>query len=76
MRTATIADFRKKMKSYLNAVESDQDILILSGPKQKTFVILPLELFNAMQETAHLLSTSNNTIRLMDSIKQVKEGLL
>jgi antitoxin YefM len=29
----------------------------LTGPKKKDFVILTLETFNAMEETAHLLST-------------------
>lgn len=74
MKTATVNDFRNNMKYYLEAVENDQDFLILSGPKKKHFVVLPLELFNAMQETAHLLSTPTNTNRLMESIKQDQLG--
>src|SRR5688572_12056043 len=74
MKTATITDFRQKMKEHLNEIQQDQDILVLTGPKKKDFVILTLETFNAMEETAHLLSTSANTKRLMESIAQDKAG--
>lgn len=74
MKTATITDFRQKMKEHLDAIQEDLDILVLTGPKKKDFVILTLETFNAMEETAHLLSTSSNTKRLMESIAQDKAG--
>jgi antitoxin YefM len=38
------------------------------------FVVLTLEAFNAMEETAHLLSTPANTERLMESIAQDRAG--
>jgi antitoxin YefM len=74
MKTATITDFRSRMKEHLQEIEDDQDILILSGPKKRDFVILTLEQFNSMEETAHLLSTSTNAGRLMESIAQDKAG--
>ena len=74
MKTATITDFRQKMKEHLDGIQQDQDILVLTGPKKKDFVVLTLETFNAMEETAHLLSTSANTKRLMQSIGQDKKG--
>jgi len=74
MKTTTITDFRSKMKERLQEIEDDQDILILSGPKKRNFVILTLDQFNSMQETAHLLSTPNNAARLMQSIAQDKAG--
>lgn len=74
LKTATITDFRQKMKEHLDEIQEDQDFLILTGPKKKDFVILTLETFNAMEETAHLLSTSANTKRLMESIAQDKAG--
>ena len=62
------------MKERLDEIQEDQDILILTGPKKKDFVVLTLETFNAMEETAHLLSTSANTKRLMEGIAQDKAG--
>lgn len=75
MKSATITDFRNNMKDYLEAIESDQDFLFLSSPKQKGFVVMSIELFDAMQETAHLLSTQSNANRLMKSIKQDQLGM-
>jgi len=74
MKTATITDFRQNMKEHLDEIQEDQNILLLTGPKKKDFVILTLETFNAMEETAHLLSTTSNTKRLMESIAQDKAG--
>ena len=74
MKTATVTDFRQKMKEHLREIQNDQDILVLTGPKKMDFVVLTLEAFNAMEETAHLLSTPVNTERLMESIAQDKAG--
>lgn len=74
MKTATVTDFRQKMKEHLSEILNDQDILILTGPRKMDFVVLTLEAFNAMEETAHLLSTPANTERLMESIAQDKTG--
>jgi antitoxin YefM len=74
MKTATITNFRKNMKNHLESVENDQDVLILSGSKKRDYVVLTLEYFNAMQETAHLLSNPANTAHLLESIEQDKTG--
>jgi len=74
MKTSTITDFRTNMKERLQEIEDDQDILILSGPKKKDFVVLTLEHYNSMEETAHLLSTQANAQRLLESIAQDKES--
>lgn len=74
MKTTTVTNFRQKMKEHLDEIQKDQDILVLTGSKKKDFVILTLETFNAMEETAYLLSTSANTKRLMESIAQDKVG--
>lgn len=72
MKTTTITEFRAKMKERLQEIEDDKDFLILSGPKKRDYVILTLEQFNAMEETAYLLSSPANTSRLMQSIEQDK----
>jgi antitoxin YefM len=72
MKTATITDFRTNMKERLQEIEDNQDILILSGPKKRDFVVMSLDQFNSMEETVHLLSTQANTQRLLESIAQDK----
>ena len=75
MKTATVTEFRTNAKEFLEEVEKDQDILVLSRPKQKEgFVILTLSHYQALEETSHLLSTTANTQRLMESIAQDRAG--
>lgn len=74
MKTSTITDFRTNMKERLQEIEEAQDILILTGPKKRDFVVMSLDQYNAMEETAHLLSTQANTQRLLESIAQDKES--
>jgi antitoxin YefM len=74
MRTASFTEFRQNLKDHLQAIEDDQDILVLSGPKKKGFVVLTLEQYQAMEETAHLLSTPANAARLARGLKEAKKG--
>jgi antitoxin YefM len=74
MKTATVTDFRKNMKEYLNEIQNDQDFLVLTGPKKMDFVVLTLKEFNAMDETAYLTSTAANARRLRESIAQIEAG--
>ncbi len=74
MKTATITDFRNRMKERLQEIEDDKDILILTGPKKRDFVVLTLEQYNAMEETTHLMSSRTNTKRLLESIGQDRAG--
>lgn len=74
MKTATVTEFRSKMKEHLQEIEDDQDILILSGPKKKNFVVMSLDEFNAMEETVYLMSTTENASRLLASIADDKAG--
>ena len=74
MKTTTISDFRSKMKESLQKIEDDQDILILTGPKKRDFVVMTLEQFNSMEETTHLMSTQANAERLLESIAQDRAG--
>jgi len=75
MITATVTEFRSRAKELLKEVEDDQDILFLSRPKSKDgFVVLTMKHYEALEETAHLLSTQANTENLMMSIAQHKAG--
>lgn len=75
MKTATVTEFRSRAKELLQEVEDDQDILILSRPKNKeSFVVLTMKHFESLEETAHLLSTPANAERLSVGIAQHKAG--
>ena len=74
MKTASVTDFRNKMKEHLQEIEDNQDILVISRPKKSGFVVLTLSEYESLKETSHLLSTSANAKRLMKGIKQADSG--
>lgn len=61
MKIAGVKEFRTNAKEFLDALEKDQDILIISRKRQEAFVILPISQYKSLQETLHLLSTVANT---------------
>jgi antitoxin YefM len=75
MKTASVTEFRQRAKELLNEIEEDQDILIISRPKgQAGFVVLPMDQYESLQETAHLLSNEANARHLWESVAQHKAG--
>jgi antitoxin YefM len=76
MKTATISDFRDNLKKYLDDVDKNSEILLLSRPKKQGMVVLSLSHFESLRETAYLLSTKTNTVRLMDGIEQARSKKL
>ena len=74
MKTTNVADLRKNFKSKMDQVYEDHDILIINRQGDKDMVLLSLRDFNALKETAYLLSTTENTKRLLESIDQLKSN--
>lgn len=74
MKTASVTEFRERMKEHLQEIEDNQDILILSRPKKSGFVVLTLSEYDSLKETSHLLSTPANALRLMKGIEQANAG--
>lgn len=74
MKTASVTEFRERMKEHLQEIEDNQDILILSRPKKSGFVVLTLSEYDSLKETSHLLSTPANALRLIKGIEQANAG--
>ncbi len=74
MKTTTISSFRLKMKDYIQSIFDDQEHLFVSGPKNKNIVILTEEEYDSLNETAYLLKSPANALRLMQSLKEFEEG--
>ena len=74
MIAANFSELRTGLKSYLDSVEYDNEILIIKRKSGKGTVMISLDEYNSIMETMHLLSSKKNTDRLYDSIKQMKSG--
>ena len=73
MKAVNFSELRQNLKSNLDAVANDNELLIVHRPKGKSIVMMPLEEFNAWQETLYLLKSNANRQRLEEAIEDLKE---
>ena len=71
MITANYTEFRTGFKDYLDRVEIDKETLIINGKSEKGVVVIPIEEYNSLIETLHLLGSRENAERLFDSMDQI-----
>lgn len=74
MIAANYTEFRTGLKRYLDAVENNQETLIIKRGSGKGTVLISLDEYNSIMETLHLLSSKKNAKRLFESIGQMKAG--
>jgi antitoxin YefM len=74
MTATTITDFREKLKEYLDRVLDNQEALIISRPKKNNVVVISLEEYEGLKETAYLLSSPKNAARLHEAMQQLEQG--
>jgi len=74
MIAANFSEFRTKLKTYLDNVEDNNEILIVKRKSGKGTVMISLDEYNSIMETVHLLSSKANADRLYESINQMKKG--
>jgi antitoxin YefM len=74
MEVLNYTDFRKDLKSVLDKVSNDEDIVVVSRSKNKNVVVISLKEYNSLKETMYLLSADKNRKRLNDSINEMGKG--
>lgn len=74
MLTASISDFRKDIKMYLDNVTENFETLIINRGKDTGVVIISLEEYNSLSSTQLELSTKANESRLDSAIEKLKSG--
>jgi len=62
------------MKGKLDLVHDNRDILIIKRSENRDVVVISLDDYNSMSETAYLLTTKANTKELLDAVKDVEGG--
>lgn len=65
---------RKNLAAIMDRVTADHDAVIITRQKAKPVVVMSLEDYNSIQETAYLLRSPANAARLRRSIEQVERG--
>ena len=65
---------RANLANTMDRVCNDHEALIITRNGQQSVVMLSLEDFITLEETAYLLRSPANTKRLMGAIEQLKTG--
>ena len=71
MKVASVSDFRKNIKSYLDKVGKNFETLIINRGKDKGIVVMSLEEYNSLTITNHELSSRKNESRLDSAIEKL-----
>lgn len=74
MEVMNYTDLRKNLALAMDKVVTDHTPLVITRQNAEPTVLISLKDFNAYEETAYLLSNSNNAKRLRESIAQAKAG--
>ena len=74
MNAITYTAARQNLAKTMDKVCNDHDPVIVTRKSSKSVVIMSLEDYEALEETAYLLRSPKNMKRLLESIAQVEAG--
>jgi antitoxin YefM len=74
MDTMTYSYTRQNFADVMDRVNDDRAPLLITRQQGKPVVMMSLDDFNALEETAYLLRSPVNAQRLIDAIAQVRSG--
>lgn len=76
MNVVSYTDARNNLKEVLDQVTEHDDVVIITRKGNEHAVIMSLEHYNSLTETAHLLSSPANVLHLAQSIQELRGGKL
>lgn len=74
MDAVTYSTVRKNLVETMEKVCDDHEPIIITRKNARSVVIMSLEDYNAIQETAYLLRSPVNAEKLRESVKQYEQG--
>ena len=76
MLAVNYTELRGNMKECMDKVSDDFETLIVTRKKNKNIVMISEETYNNMMENMHLIGNEENYNWLMESKRQLEEGML
>jgi len=74
MRTANYTELRTGLKTYLDTVVQDREPLIVHRSSSNSVVIISLEEYNALSETAYITSSPAMMERINNAEQNIMKG--
>ena len=74
MKAISYTAARESLATTMNRVCEDHDPVVITRNRDQSVVMMSLEDFEALQETAYLLRSPANALRILESIRDLEEG--
>lgn len=74
MKAITYTNARQNLAKTMETVCQDHSPVIITRKATDSVVMMSLEDYEALEETAYLLRSPENTRRLIESITQIEKG--
>jgi antitoxin YefM len=74
MNTITYSEARSKLADTMEKVCDDHAPMIITRKNSRSVVIMSLDDYQALEETAYLIRSPKNARRLLESIAQLESG--
>lgn len=74
MRTMSYSESRAKYAETLNSVVDNREEVVITRAGHEPVVIVSLDDYESLKETAYLLRSPENARRLLTSIERLEEG--
>ncbi|HAT3809877.1 TPA: YoeB-YefM toxin-antitoxin system antitoxin YefM [Morganella morganii] len=74
MKTLTYSEVRQNLTAAMNETVNDRIPILITRQKGTACVLLSLDEYQSLEETAYLMRSPNNARRLMDSIDELNAG--
>jgi antitoxin YefM len=74
MNTMTYTEIRRRLAETMERVCDDHAPMIVTRKNSRSVVMMSLEDFEALEETAYLLRSPTNARRLLESIAELEAG--
>jgi antitoxin YefM len=74
MKTLSYTESRAKYAEVLDAVVNDREEVVITRAGHEPVVIMSLEDFESLRETAYLMRSPANARRLLDAMERLEAG--
>ena len=74
MRTMTYSESRARYAETLNAVVDDREEVVITRAGREPVVMVSLDDYQSLKETAYLLRSPDNARRLLGAIERLETG--
>ncbi len=74
MKTMSYSESRRRYAEVLDSVVDDREEVVITRSGREPAVIISLEEYESLRETAYLMRSPANARRLLDSIERLEAG--